>query len=110
MLELECPEAPSDTGAYRIAWTGVDGAVRLEENGAQIYEGPDAATTVSGRVAGSYEYTLASGGESAKCTVEVAPPSMGLTLALFVLGFALSAATIGVVVRGHLAHKRGAIG
>lgn len=110
-LALDCPDAPNDTGAYRIAWTAPDGAeVTLAEDGAKIYEGPDAATTVSGRREGTYAYTLAAGDAEASCTVQVAPPSMGLTVALFAVGFFISASTIAFVVRGHRMHRRGVIG
>lgn len=110
-LKLDCPTAPNDTGAYRIAWTAPEGAtVTLTEDGAKIYEGPDAATTVSGRREGTYEYALAVADAKASCTVQVAPPSMGLTFALFLVGFAISASTIAFVVRGHRQHRRGEIG
>ena len=110
---LLCPGASSDTGAYRIAWSGADGAaVRVVENGEVLYEGPQDATTVSGRPAGDYVYRigLLDGGNvswSDSCTITVAPPSLGLAFFLFGVGFTVFASLFVVLVRGHRAHRRG---
>ena len=110
---LECPGGASDTGAYRIAWSGADGSpVRLEENGSIVYEGSQDATTVSGRPAGEYVYRVGvvrDGGVSwaDACTVTVAPPSLALAFTFFGMGLAVFASLLVVVVRGHRAHRRG---
>ncbi|HXV62102.1 MAG TPA: hypothetical protein VEK15_15490 [Vicinamibacteria bacterium] len=110
---LHCPGSTSDTGAYRIAWSGTDGTVvRVEENGSVLYEGVQDATTVSGRPAGDYVYRLGlmEGGNVAwndSCTVTVAPPSLALAGFLFAVGFSVFASLLVVVVRGHRAHRSG---
>lgn len=111
---LDCPGSTSDTGAYRIAWTGLgDGdVVRLEENGAVLYEGNQAATTVSGRPAGDYVYRIGvvEAGNVAwadECTISVAPPPLALAFFLFGVGTVVFASLLAVVVRGHRAHRRG---
>ena len=110
---LQCPGPTSDTGAYRIAWSGANGAdVQLLENGELLYEGSQEATTVSGRPAGEYVYrvgTLEAGDMSwsAPCAITVAPPSLGLAFFLFGVGFAVFASLLVVLVRGHRAHRRG---
>jgi hypothetical protein len=111
-----CPEL-SDTGAYRIAWPDApveEGqTVRVEENGALLYEGIEDATTVSGRPAGQYIYRVGvvdSAGDPSwleSCRVTVSPPSLGLAFSLFGVGLLVFAATLLVVVRGHRAHRRG---
>jgi len=117
-LTLSCPSAPSDTGAYRLSWTGLDAhTYRLEENGELLYQGSEQATTVSGRPAGDYEYRVgvATGAGAVEdwsdpCHVVVAPPSLELAFLLFSLGFLAFAAVLVVIVRGHRAHKRGELG
>ena len=108
-----CPGPTSDTGAYQIAWSGADGAaVRVMENGEVLYEGPQDATTVSGRPAGEYVYRIGlleaeDVSWSDSCTVTVAPPSLGLAFFLFGVGFTVFASLLVVLVRGHRAHRRG---
>jgi hypothetical protein len=119
-VELACPTAPNDTGAYRLAWQGPEGAVyRLTETAGEaprtLYEGPDLATTVTGRTAGLYTYRLetlspAAGPDAASCVVEVAPPPLALAFGLFGVGLALCLATISLIVRGHRRHRRGELG
>lgn len=114
---LTCPDAKSDTGAYRIAWQS-DGqtVVRIEENGELLYEGTEDATTVSGRPAGEYVYRIGrveTGSEAAwadTCRVIVSPPSLTLAISLFGIGFCVFAALLFIVVRGHRAHRRGELG
>lgn len=120
-LDLSCPAAANDTGAYRLSWQGPEGATfRLTEtDGAAsrvLYEGPDVASTVTGRPAGSYTYRLeilSSGGtpgSATSCLVDVAPPSLSLAFALFGVGLGICLATIGLIGRGHRRHRRGALG
>ncbi|MBW2536898.1 MAG: hypothetical protein JRI55_35765 [Deltaproteobacteria bacterium] len=112
---LECPAAPSDTGAYRLAWKGDSQGklFRLEENGEVLYVGPQQATTVSGRAEGSYSYRVGMlegkkvSSWSEPCTVVVSPPSLALALTLFGVGLFVFLATVFAVVRGHRAHRRG---
>jgi hypothetical protein len=113
---IQCPEDPSNTGAYRISWKGSDGAVyRLEENGVRLYQGPHDASTVTGREAGIYDYRVGilddAGQEvqswSQSCRVEVAPPSLALALTLFSLGLVVFLSTLILIVRGHRKHRRG---
>jgi hypothetical protein len=111
--ELRCPQTPSDTGAYRLSWTGPAGATfRLEESGAVLYEGPAKATTISGRRAGDHGYRLGvvqPAGEIAwsdSCVVQVRPPALSTAMFLFFVGLGVFLATLAVIVRGHIAHKR----
>lgn len=110
---LRCPGSTNDTGAYRIEWTAANGAVvRIEENGEILYEGPQDATTVSGRPAGEYTYRIGvvDSGDiswSDSCTITVSPPSLGLAFFLFGVGLTVFASLLVVVVRGHRAHRRG---
>jgi hypothetical protein len=117
---LNCP-AQSDTGAYRLDWSGPDGSIfRLveSENGGEeqaLYEGHDAASTVSGRPQGIYAYRLGVVGSagvnwSEPCEVSVDPPSLGLSLLVFTLGFMICVATAVTIIRGHKAHRAGEIG
>lgn len=107
MAELTCP-ASSDRGAYKLSWEGGDGATyRLTEvdgSGASIvlYEGPDVATTVSGRPEGVYHYRLEISGVGAgSCEVAVEPPAAPLVAGLFSAGLVVTAATVILVLRGH---------
>jgi len=110
---LRCPGSTSDTGAYRIEWSGADGGVvRVEENGEVLYEGRQDATTVSGRLRGEYTYRIGAleAGEVQwvdSCTVNVSPPSLGLAFFLFGVGLTVFASLLVAVVRGHRAHRRG---
>lgn len=77
-----------------------------------LYEGPQDATTVSGRPAGEYVYRVelldgASVSWADSCTITVAPPSLGLAFFLFAVGFTVFASLVVVLVRGHRAHRRG---
>jgi len=120
-LSVQCPGG-SDTGAFRIAWQGPDGATfRLVEQSPHggektLYEGSELASTVSGRGAGVYSYRVgvaqpgAVASWSAPCTVQVAPPSFALALSFFATGLLICAATIFVIIRGHRAHRRGELG
>lgn len=125
--EIEPCPGPSDTGAYRIAWTvpatGGTGeaSFRLAErrDGGEetvVYEGAQAASTVTGRQAGVHVYRVAVVGSgeqavwSAPCEVTVAPPSMSMALLFFTVGLAITGATVGLIVGGHRAHRKGEIG
>ena len=120
-LQLTCPERPSDTGAYRLSWQGPDGAeYRLTEDSGSalrvVYEGPDLATTVTGRQADVYRYRLevlasrGAEGESTLCSVAVAPPSRTLAFGLFGVGLTICLATVVLITRGHRKHRRGELG
>lgn len=118
-LSLQCPPELSDTGAYRISWNGPEDALfRLEENGELLYEGPELATTVSGRTPSDYVYrvglvespTGTVGSWSSRCSVTVSPPPLSLALGFFSVGFVVFVALLVVVIRGHRAHRRGEIG
>lgn len=105
-LELVCPSGPSDTGAFRISWSGSEGRdVRLEENETLLYAGPDEATTVSGRPEGEYSYRIGYGdsGEvwADSCRVAVSPPPLSLAFSLFGVGLIVFLSLLVVVVRGH---------
>lgn len=111
MTTLSCPEEPSLTGAYRVSWQSegdAPTAYRLTENGAPLYEGPDVATTVTGRPEGRYEYALFTGGgaPAASCVVEVRPPPMSQALGLMSVGALVFLSTLVLVVFGHRAHRR----
>lgn len=115
---LKCPDGPSDTGAYRLSWSGPESAMfRLVEDGTTLYEGPDLASTVTGRRQGERKYTVGvvdAQGQvaawSSPCVVATAPPSLGAAFGLLGLGFVVFVATVVAVVRGHRAHRRGEIG
>ena len=87
-----------------MTWTG-EGPFSLVENGTVLYAGADAATTVTGRTAGTYAYTVAdaTGAKSAACTVEVAPPSLPVASGMFGLGGLVFGAVIVAIVRGRRA-------
>ncbi len=120
-LDLSCPAAANDTGAYRLSWEGPEGAeYRLTESAGDgsriVYEGPDTASTVTGRDEGTYTYrleVLAPGGtpgSSTSCTVDVAPPALSLAFGLFGLGLVICLATVTLITRGHRRHRRGELG
>lgn len=113
----DCPQAPNNTGAYRIAWKGPAGPTyRLEENGQVIYEGPHLASTVTGNQEGAYVYQVGvvdgphAGAWSPPCPVAVSPPSLSLAFGLFGMGLLVFLSVLVVVVRGHRAHRRGELG
>jgi hypothetical protein len=134
-LVLTCPggegASTSETGAFVIRWNGAIGArFRLVEasseaavpDGQVLYEGPQLASTVTGRPQGEYWYGVAelapdaAGGEAAvtrwseACHVRVEPYPLEIAGLFFAFGLAVSAATIALVVRGHRAHRRGLLG
>lgn len=114
-IDLQCPEGDSDTGAFRLSWSGAADAEYLVRETSPdgttrtVYEGGDTATTVSGRTAGTYRYRVESGATQASCEVLVAPPSLGTALGFFAGGLFVTLATVVVVLRGHRAHRRGEI-
>ena len=120
-LDLSCPAAASDTGAYRLSWQGPDGAdYRLTETAGDgsrvVYQGPDVASTMTGRSAGAYSYRLevlepgGTPGSSVSCSVDVAPPPLSLAVGVFGLGLIITLATVVLIGRGHRRHRRGELG
>lgn len=135
-LALTCPtgegaSATNETGAFVLRWTGALGArFRLVEassegavpGGEVIYEGPQLASTVTGRPRGEYWYSVAelqpgAAGKEASvtrwsepCQVRVEPYPLEVAGLFFAFGLVVSAATIALVVRGHRAHRRGLLG
>lgn len=117
--EIECPEGVDDTGAYRIEWSGPDGAhYRLVERQPSgevdtLYRGDHVASTVSGRPRGLYGYRVGATSEgtvsawSSWCEVEVEPPTLATALSFFGFGVLVVVATATLVIRGHRAHRRG---
>jgi hypothetical protein len=99
---LTCPTRADNDGAFALHWSGgTHASWRVEENGVVLYEGPDRATTVTGRPAGTYEYRVVAGDEvSAPCVVEVTPPSLALAFALAGVGAAVFAAVLALVLVG----------
>lgn len=114
-IDLQCPTAGSDTGAFRLSWSGAEHASYVvRETGPDgqtltVYEGRDTATTVSGRTAGTYRYQVEAAHAHASCEVKVEPPSLQTAIAFFGFGLFVTLATVAVVVRGHRAHRRGEI-
>lgn len=113
-LELVCPDGINQDGAYRLEWKGGDeGAVyAVFEAGELLYQGPDLATTVTGRQQGSYAYELkvADGAQSVRCDVVVEPHSLAHAFGMFGLGAVVFVCTLIVVIRGHRAHRAGSLG
>lgn len=124
---VSCPEG-ADTeeganrsGAYKIAWEAPDGVVtRLIETSAHgvitLYEGPDRATSVTGRKEGDYHYQVAQVRDglalqpSPGCRVLVRPYPLEVALGFFGVGLTVTLLTVALVVVGHRAHKKGEIG
>jgi hypothetical protein len=118
-VALQCPNSPNDTGAYRLEWSGggSNATYRLIESSPSgesvLYEGPDQASTVTGRHRGVYSYSLEVDGvlgDASVCEVEVSPPPLSLAFGLFGLGLFICAATVGLIARGHRRHRRGELG
>jgi len=114
-------EGANRSGAYKIAWEAPDGVVtRLTETSAQgvvtIYEGPDRATTITGRKKGDYHYQVAQVRDglalesSEGCRVLVRPYPLEVAFGFFAAGLTVTLLTVGLVVVGHRAHKNGDIG
>ncbi|MEQ9324400.1 MAG: hypothetical protein RIF41_34875 [Polyangiaceae bacterium] len=114
-------EGANRSGAYRIAWDAPEGVVtRLTETSARgvttLYEGPDHATTITGRGGGDYHYQVAQVRDglareaSSGCRVLVRPYPIEVALGFFGVGLTVTLLTVALVVVGHRAHKRGDIG
>lgn len=122
--KIQCPAAPSDTGAYHISWEGPEeGSFRLVErpsaeskDGTLLYEGTEKASTITGREEGVYWYQVGLLVEedsllwSEPCQVRVEPPPLWLAAFLFSVGVLICLATVALIVRGHRAHRRGELG
>jgi hypothetical protein len=124
---VTCPEdagtidGANRSGAFKIAWEAPEGIVtRLTETSADgvvtIYEGPDRATTITGRREGDYHYQVAQVRDglalepSEGCRVLVRPYSMTVAFGFFAAGLIVTALTVVLVVAGHRAHRRGELG
>lgn len=125
-LTITCPvgaatlEGASRSGDYQIVWDGPAGATfRLIESADPtaspqiLYEGPQRASTVTGRAQGDFFYQvgLVEAGAvtqwSEHCEVKVRPYPLGVAFTFFGLGLTVTLATVLVVVLGHRAHRRG---
>lgn len=118
----DTPEGASRGGDYALSWTGPAGAeFKLVETAAEgepvtLYQGPQLGSAVTGRTRGDYVYNvgLLHEGEVTKwsepCRVLVTPYPLAVAFVFFGFGLVVTLATIALVVRGHLAHKRGEIG
>lgn len=124
---ITCPEG-TDTeeganrdGAYKIAWDAPEGVdARLIETSADgvvtIYEGPDRASTITGRREGDYLYQVVVVRDglalepSEGCVVKVRPYPIEVAFAFFGAGLTVTLLTIALVLVGHRAHRRGEIG
>lgn len=115
--DLAADTEVSDTGYYRLSWTAPDdgGPVTVQESetadfaGADtIYEGPDAATVVSGRLDGAYYYRIRAGRGpwSDPVTVTVRHHSLAQAFSILGLGAVVFLATAALVVGGHRRHRR----
>lgn len=117
-LELKCPPGGANRdGAFKLSWTGPkDATFRLvEKQGDQsrtLFEGRSHGSTVAGRPAGDYQYSLSTvqGRSATPCVVKVRPYPLTLALSFFFVGSLVTLATVIVILRGHRAHKRGEIG
>ena len=88
--------------AYRVIETQ-----DAKYGGQLVYEGPNTATTLTGRVEGTYVYVVEAGEtQSDPCAIEVAPPSLGLAFGLFAIGLVVFAATLAVILFGSGATRR----
>ncbi len=124
--ELAASTDVSDTGAYRLSWepNGVD--VVLEEaeradfaGAVTLYQGPDGATVVSGRLDGTYHYrvrrahaedgtggTTAGDAWSPPVQVTVAHHDLRKALAFLAAGAAVFLGTAVLILAGHRRHRR----
>lgn len=116
----------SDTGAYRLSWepNGIDVVVEEAERadfaGARtLYEGPDGATVVSGRLDGTYHYRVRRAGEgdrtggataggawSPAVQVSVVHHDLRKALAFLAVGAAVFLGTAVLILAGHRRHRR----
>lgn len=126
-MPVTCPEG-TDTeedanrdGAYKISWDVPEGVTtRLIETSAggvvTVYEGPDHATTITGRREGDYLYQLAIVRDGLAldpgqgCLVKVRPYPIEVAFAFFAAGLLVTLLTAALVVVGHRAHRRGELG
>jgi hypothetical protein len=121
----DTPEGANEVGAFRLTWEGPrDAEFRLVERGVPgdpsvgsvLYQGPQRASTVTGRPEGDYWYAVGVVDDghvtqwSDPCLVTVRPYPLAVAGAFFAFGLFVTVATVTLVVRGHRAHKRGEIG
>ena len=113
-ITIDCPPATSKEGAFALswsqpeAWDGEALVYRVTENQQLVYEGPETATTLTGRPKGEYQYLVSAAGMTSQpCQVTVAPPSLTLAFGLFAVGAAVFASTLAVIIIGHKRSERG---
>ncbi len=94
-------------GYATLAWPAVEGeSFVLEENisgtWTPVYEGPDRATTLSGRADGRYEFRLKTDGTlvGEPLTVTVAHHPLSRAWGFFGVGAVMFVLLVGVLVRG----------
>lgn len=111
---LETSTTSSDTGFWRLSWSS-PGDVELQEatradfsDARVLYEGPDQATVVSGRLDGVYHYRLrAAGGPWGQAVrVEVQHHSLRKALSFLGAGAVVFVSTVILIVVGHRRHRR----
>jgi hypothetical protein len=94
-------------GYATLAWPNVEGDnFVLEENISgnwhSVYDGPDRATTLSGRADGDFTFRLKADGQLVgdPLSLTVAHHPLGRAWAFFAVGAAMFVALVGVLVRG----------
>lgn len=116
-IELAAAPELSNTGHYRVSWTspGEGVAFSLQEATAEdfadartIYQGPQVATVVSGKLDGTYHYRIRAGQGPWSEPIEVTVRHRSLTqaFAFMAVGATVFAATAALIVTGHRRHRR----
>lgn len=114
-VELTADPELSDTGYFRLSWTGDGAAVTVEEattadfsDARVIYEGTEAATVMSGRLDGTYHYRIraAQSRWSAPIIVTVRHHSLAQAFAFLTVGALVFVATAVLIIAGHRRHRQ----
>lgn len=120
-LSLSASEEVSTGGYYQLEWEGgaETGQFQLQESqtadflqAREVYQGPQAASVISGRGDGEYYYrirqlddageTISSWSEPLKVTVEHHP--LARAFIFFTIGLVVFAATLAAIMRGSKQH------